>query len=538
MKPWLIALALLSLFACGAPQQKGDNKHTFRYNLAAGLTSLDPAFAKNQANIWATNHLYNGLVQLDSELMIKPALAHSWDISEDGKTYTFFLRDDVLFHEDACFTDPEQRKVTANDVVYSLSRIVDPEVASPGAWIFNNKVDPNNPFEAVDDTTIAIHLLAPFRPLLGILTMQYCSVVPEEAVAYYGKQFRSHPVGTGPFTFKQWIEEEGLILQRNENYFEATPEEPIPYVKQVEIAFIDNKGTEFLAFLDGSLDFVSDIDPGLKDLVLTLNGGLREDYTDKVQLIKAPYLNTEYLGILQDSSLYDDPENPLLDVRIRQAINYGFNRADMIRFLRNNKGIPATKGMVPAGLPSFASNALYGYDYQPDKAKKLLAEAGFPNGQGLPLISLYAPPGYMDLCEFIQGQLLDIGIELKLEVAQPAILRSRMEKGEAAFFRASWIADYPDAESYLALFYSGYGAPPNYTRFSDAVVDSLYALSVATKADSVRLKLHRAIDSLVMAQAPVVPLYYDEVLRFAAPNVKGLGVNAMNLLDLRYVRKE
>lgn len=536
MKRWIWTLLVL-LMAC-TPKERPDKVPTFRYNIAAGLTSLDPAFAKNQANIWVTNHLYNGLVQLDSALNIQPALAKRWQISDDGRTYTFYLREDVLFHNNPCFKTEDQRKVTAYDVAYSLQRIQDPAVASPGAWIFNNKVDTLQPFVALDDTTFQLRLLQPFRPMLGILTMQYCAVVPEEAVDYYGKAFRAHPVGTGPFQLDKWVEEEGLILSRNREYFEATAETPIPYLEKVEIAFIDNKGMEFLAFLDGSLDFVSDIDAGLKDLVLTLDGQLQAEYRDRMQLIRAPYLNTEYLGILHAANRYDNPNHPLLDKRIRQAINYGFNRAEMIRFLRNNKGTPATKGMIPSGLPSFASEASYGYDYQPDKAKQLLTKAGYPNGQGLPAIKLYAPPTYMDLCEFIQGQLSEVGISLSLEVAQPALLRSRMEKGEATFFRASWIADYPDAESYLALFYSGYGAPPNYTQFADATVDSLYLKAMGTNNDIARQRLHRAIDSLVMAEAPVVPLYYDEVFRFAAPEVSGLGVNAMNLLDLRYVKKE
>lgn len=508
-----------------------DTDSYFRYNLAAGLTSLDPAFAKNQANNWVTNHLYDGLVALDTSLQVQPALARSWSISSDGRVYTFVLRKGVTFHRDACFPGEASRQLTAHDVVYSFSRIMDPEVASPGAWIFNNKVDTVAPFVALNDTVFQLRLLEPFRPMLGILAMQYCSIVPEEAVRFYGPAFRKHPVGAGPFQLQKWVEGEGLLLHRNEEYYRTG----LPRLDGVEISFIDNKGMEFLAFLDGQLDFVSDIDAGLKDLVLTVKGTLRPEYQEKMRLIRAPFLNVEYLGIRMDSSRYDGAAHPLMDKRIRQAINYGFDRSAMLRFLRNSKGVPGTYGMIPPGLPTFDPESNYGYSYKPEKAKALLAGAGYPNGRGLPTITLYAPPTYMDLCEFIQSQLADIGIRLSLEVTQPALLRSRMEKGEAPFFRASWIADYPDAENYMALFYSRYGAPPNYTHFSHPVADSLYREAMAEEGDAARQMILRQMDSLVMSEAPVVPLYYDEVYRFVSPKVVGLTTNAMNLLDLSTV---
>lgn len=529
MRCILFGILLIGIISC-RQDKPADTQRVFRYNISAGLTSLDPAFARNQANTWVTQHLYQGLVQLDSQLVVQPATADRWEIDSSGTVYTFHIRKGIRFHNDDCFPDGIGRAVTAHDVAFSFSRILDPEVASPGSWIFRGKVDSILPFEALDDTTFRLRLLRPFRPMLGILTMPYCAIVPPEALAFYGKTFRRYPVGTGPFRLVSWVEDEGLILARNPHYWE----EGLPRMDRVEIQHIDNKMMEFLSFLDGSLDFVSDIDAGMKDRVLTLEGNLAPDFIDKMQLLRSPYLNTEYLGF----RINDTATGPEQLQAIRQAINYGFNRRDMLRFLRNNKGLPATKGMIPAGMPGYAANAGYGYSYDPAKASSLLAAAGYPNGEGLPPITLYAPPSYMDLCEFIQSQLSQIGIRLQLEVTQPALLRSRMEKGEAPFFRGSWIADYPDPESYMALFFSGYGSPPNYTAFADPTLDSLYERLVATTEDSEAYRIARTMDSLVMIGAPVVPLYYDEVYRFVQPGIRNLGVNAMNLLDLRYVTKE
>jgi len=177
----------------------------FHYNQINPINSLDPAFAKSQNNIWATRHIFDGLVQLDENLNVIPSIAKSWKLSEDGLTYTFNLRDDVFFHANECFKN-KTRKVVAADFKYSLERLIDEEVNSPGSWLFTGKINEENPFEAINDTTFQIRLKEPFRPFLGILTMQYCSVVPYEAIEFYKKQFFSNPVGTGPFYFKRWIE--------------------------------------------------------------------------------------------------------------------------------------------------------------------------------------------------------------------------------------------------------------------------------------------------------------------------------------------
>ena len=170
--------------------------------------------------MWAIHQLYNTLVEVDQGLNIVPSLAKSWEISDDRLTYTFHLRNDVFFHDDEAFANGKGRRLIAGDVEYSLERIIDKQTASPGAWIFNRKVDSVNGFKAIDDSTFQLKLVRPYIPILGILSMQYCSIVPKEAIEKYGTGFRRHPVGTGPFSFVAWDEGQALIFKKNKSYFE------------------------------------------------------------------------------------------------------------------------------------------------------------------------------------------------------------------------------------------------------------------------------------------------------------------------------
>lgn len=533
MKKWFLGIFGIQLLLACNSDKSSSNLKIFKYNEAAELTSLDPAFAKDQAIIWVTNQLYNGLVQVDNQLHIQPSIAKHWDISEDGKTYTFHLRNDVFFHDHEVFPNGKGRKVVASDFVYSFSRLIAPTVASPGAWIFNGKIDSIDPFVAVDDSTFQLNLLEAFRPMLGILSMQYCSVLPKEAVTHYLDEFRSNPVGTGPFTFYRWEEGSSLILKRNSNYFETEEMDTLPYLDGVQVSFIESKNIAFLNFLSKELHLISGLDPSYINQALTKYGKLTKGMRTKYVLRKSPYLNTEYLGFNMKGI---DSVSPIRNKYIRQAINYGFDREEMIRHLRNNIGTPAHSGFIPEGLPSYDAKKVVGYSYNPDKAAKLLAKAGYPGGEGLPEISLYTNGSYKDFCTFIQSQLADLGIKVKLEVIQPGHLRDLMARNKANFFRGSWIADYPDAESYLAMFYSDYPAPPNYTGFDNSFFDSLYDRALLENNDEKRYALYQQMDKLLIQEAPIVPLYYDEVVRFVQNEVEGLESNPINLLDLKRVR--
>ncbi|HLO91773.1 MAG TPA: ABC transporter substrate-binding protein [Lentimicrobium sp.] len=535
-------LILILLAGCSHQKQNDNGLTVFRYNESSGISSLDPAFARNQANIWAVNQLFNGLVQLDNKLNIEPCIAKYWTISDDGLVYKFILRNDVFFHNSIVFKDSIGRKVTAHDAEYSFRRLANKGIASPGAWILNNVniVENDLAIHAENDTLLIIQLKRPFPPFLGMLSMQYCSIVPFEAIDYYGDDFRVNPVGTGPFVFKMLKEGVKLVLIKNPDYFEKDSlGNQLPYLDAISVSFIIDKQSAFLEFVKGNLDFMSGLDASYKDEVLTSSGKLKSKYINKINLITQPYLNTEYLGILFDKENPVVMNSPIKDIRIRKALNMGFDRERMIKYLRNGIGKPGTHGFIPAGLPGFNEIATYGYSYNPQKASKLLADAGYPGGKGLPPITISTNASYLDITQFIQSQLSQIGFNIKIDVSPPGTLRENIAQGRVAFFRASWIADYPDAENYLSLFYSPNKSPagPNYTQYRNTQFDKLYMQAIQQPDQELRSTLYSQMDSIIMNESPVIVLFYDQVLRFARKNIYNLGSNPLNLLNLKRVKK-
>ncbi len=533
----VIVLLSLALQLSSCYNKKNDEANVFHYNEFNGIASLDPAFAKSQSTMWAAHQLYNTLVEIDDSLHMVPSIARSWDISADRMTFIFHLRNNIFFHDDPVFPGGKGRKLTAQDVEYSFNRIIDKQTASPGSWIFNRKVDTIQPFKAIDDTTFQLKLLRPYLPMLGIISMQYCSIVAKEAVEKYGTDFRRHPVGTGPFQFVAWEEGQALVLKKNSTYFEKDKNgKGLPYLDGIRVSFYDSKATEFLLFRQKQLDFINDIEASFKDEVLTKKGTLRKEWDGKIVLTTNPYLNIEYLGILVDSANALVKNSPMRSKKIRQAINYGFDRRKMILYLRNSLGTPAESGFVPMGLPSFDSSVVKGYNYNPAKTKQLLAEAGYPDGKGLPAIKLLTVAIYADMANFIAKQLEESGIPVQVEVVQKSLLLTMTSSSTAAFFRASWIADYPDAENYLSVFYSKNPAPPNYTRYKSASFDEAFEKAIREDNDSIRYKLYQQADKIMIEDAPVVPLWYDKVVWLVQPGVKGFLPNALNLLELRRVK--
>lgn len=535
--PFLIIL--LGTFSCSDNKNDVQSRTVFRYNELGGITSLDPAAARTLENIWAVNQLFNGLVQMNDSLHVVPCIAHSWEISENLKTYTFHLRNDVFFHDNKVFPKRKGRKVVAQDFAYSFNRLLNPSISSALSLLENIDNQKNNAFDAQNDSTFVIHLKKPFTPFLSILTMKYFSVVPQEGIIHYGVDFARNPIGTGPFVFKIWKEGSKMVLLKNDNYFEYEGKNRLPYIDAVSISFVKDKEAAFMSFMGGSLDMISGVDAINMNKIFTTDGRVNETYRNEFILQKAPSLKTDYLGFLIDVQLAVVKKSPTKIKALRQAINYGFDKKKMVKYLRKNVGFAATGGIVPVGLPSYDESKVIGYDYNPQKARELLVEAGFPQGNGLPEIPLSTTEQYLELAEFIQSQLRELGITIKIEVQPASSLSEAISHNKIIFFRKSWVADYPDEENFLSIFYSKNASPKgfNYTHFSDPNYDRLYEKALVEKSDSLRYEYYREMDRLMLQESPIVPLYYDEVLRLVQNNVAGLKANAMNILSLKNVKK-
>lgn len=516
----------------------------FRYNEDASITTLDPAYIKSQAEIWVASQLFNGLVELDSNLNPIPMLARSWTLSEDGRVYKFVLRRDVQFHGQVHASFKQGRWVTAYDVAYSFSRLLDPTTASPGAWIFSDKVDslafaqgpknPNYPFQALNDSVFVLKLKQPFTAMTHLLATSYCYVVPKNLGGLVAADFARKPIGTGPFYFKLWEEDVKLVLRKNPVYFEFYQGKRLPMLEAINVDFIKNKQTAFMRFVAGEYDFFNGIEGSFKDELLTKEGALRVKYVQSFDMLSLPFLNTEYLGFWIDNKQLK--HKALGNLHFRKALNLAVDRASILKYLKNNTGIVGTAGFVP---PTLVQGKVSGYEYNPTQAAEELKLAGYPNGKGCPELKITTTADYLDMAVYVQKYWQNLGLQVRIDVQTGGMLRQLRNKGELPVFRGSWIADYADAENYLACFYSKNHSPsgPNYTHFTSAAFDTLYEQMNTTSDPSLRKHLVAQADSVIMAEAPILVLYYDKSIRLIQKPVHGLSNDAMNRLILKKVWK-
>ena len=522
-----LIIILFGILLSSCEKDSDIENNIFKYNEYSNISSLDPAFSSTLRNIWPVNQIFNGLVQLDKNLEIKGDIASSWTISEDKKTYTFKIRQDVYFHNSELFGKNLTRKVKAKDFEYSFNRLIDNKIASPGFWVFNNVKD----FKAINDSIFQIELKKEFDPFLGILSMKYCSVIPHEIVSVLGDKFSKKPIGTGPFKFKKWDENIKLVLSKNKNYFEHDSlGQKLPYLDGIAISFIPDKKSEFMELLSGRLDMVSSPENSIIDQIFDYKGDLNPRFSSNYNLLKSPYLNTEYIG-------FNIQNNIKKDTLLRYAINSGIDRKKMMQYLRKNIGYPAESGIVPNGL----NNSFYlpRYSYDPDLSKKLISVYKSNNDIDEINITIVSDSQYLDILEFIQSELQKIGVQVQIEITPPSILRQGKATGKFDAFRASWIADYPHVENYFSLFYSKNHTPkgPNYTFFSDRNFDELYELIGNKKSISYE-KISNDLENIIRRYSPIIPLYYDMSVRIIPKNISGLESNAINQLNLKRVVKK
>jgi len=531
---------------------------------AIQVRTLDPVAVGDTASHRICAQIYEGLVAYNQEtLAVDPCLAERWEISPDGKLYTFYLRKGVHFHDDPCFPGGKGREMTAEDVVYSFRRVCDPIALGTGFWLVDGRVvgateynqarqaflekHPNfwelgdeegqgkgvTGFRALSRYVFQIELVRPFAPFLKVLAMSYFFVTPPEAVRQYGPTnnppgrdtFFKHPVGTGPFTLERWEPDVEIILRANPGYWGRDKQgRKLPYIDGAYMVSRRDPHTAFMEFEEGNSDIAGVPDQDW-DRVMNPDKTLKEPYASRFVMETAPTLTTFYYGFNMTKEPFKGNK------ALRQAFNYAIDRAAIIDKIYRGVGFPAY-GPIPPGLPGYDPNNRR-YEYDVAKAKKLLAEAGYPEGKGLDEIVLHVSgaadaPDRTSVAVMEQLRLINVKVRLKSQ-PWPLHLES-IDRGEAVFFRLGWVADYPDAENFLALFITRNHNPgPNSTLYSNPEYDRLYDEAMLEPVEAKRAVLYRQMADIIVDDCPWLFTTYDETISLRQPWVTNYPLNALGI---------
>lgn len=551
-----IAALLLVLGSCSEPEKarvretKGGKFYggVFNANETEELRSLFPLSLTQAASHRIGAQIYEGLVRFDQhDLSVIPALAESWTMDAGGTTYTFHLRKGVLFHDDTCFADGKGRELTAQDVKHCFTAICTSSEMNQMFWLFQDRIAGANAhyqatalgkpsagvsgIETPDASTVRITLTAPWPGFLQVLAHQGCWIWPMELPLFHKENALWHPVGTGPFRLKNFRKGEALVMERNPSYW-GTDEhgDRLPFLDAVRYTFEKDKGRELEQFEAGRISVIYELPVDRTDFLQT---------TGRYQVQTAPGLAVQFYG-------FNSRHAPFTDARVRQAFSLAIDRRTVVDSVLGGLAVATTHGVVPPGFSGYPYDTVPSATFDPERARALLAEAGFPGGRGLPTVFLQVNNngfGYVQVAEAVQVMLeRELGARVISSVLPAEQHFQRVEQGEATFWREGWIADHPDPENFLALFY-GRNAPadtaaPSYlnsTRFNDPRYDSLFTLASRTTDEPTRMRLLALAERRLIEEAAVAPLYHERTVRILQPWVRDLPVNGMEYRDLRMV---
>jgi peptide/nickel transport system substrate-binding protein/oligopeptide transport system substrate-binding protein len=497
----------------------------FRYPLLGRIRTLDPAQAVFQMDAMLVQQMYDGLTAFDDHLNVVPALAKFWEISADGKTYTFELREDARFHNG--------RPVSAEDCVFSFERLLTKGLNEhnyhyfsriEGAEAFRQGLaDRVSGLEAVDDHTFRLRFVTPFVPALSVLSMYSSKILPKQELLAAGPRFFEAPIGTGAFQFARWIEPsedpgvprvdgvwQGIRLEANHQYFDGRP-----HLDAVTFRSIVN-----------SKDMDGEPRP-LHEVADCLDTREVERYLDWVPVEVARLLAIRYLYFPNYVPPYDDP-------RVRRAINLALDKRSFLDAHRITAGIPAATGVVPPGIPGFIPQGSH-TGQNLELARKLLAEAGFPGGKGLPPLELPVIRGGMYPREAAGNArdgclvycLSEVGVEVRLvEVGRLVDFDDPQYRNRAMLRDNTWYADFPDPDNFLRpLFHSqGY---MNTFGYSNPEVDRLLDQVWSETSYTARNKLYHRIEAIIIEEAPIIATDYGRLRYLLRPNVRGFEVTPL-----------
>ena len=568
---FLAGVFILSLVSCSdntkekheATEGKGGVYlgGVMRMNEVEAIKSLNPIAVNEIVGFHIGTQLFEGLVKFDqNDLSIKPAIARSWETNENQTEWTFHIRQGVMFHSDECFTSGKPKELKASDVKFCFDKLctADPNNAQFDVTFKDRVVGANESFDAsktgktltvsgvkiLNDTTLTISLKSPFAGFLNILAMPGCWIYPKEALDKYGVDIRIHPVGTGPFQLETLKEGEVLIMKKNPNYYAYDKYgNKLPYLEGLKYTFIREKKAEILEFKSGNLDMVYRLPV---ELFHDIMGDLEhaKDRKNDFQILNSPAFNTNFIGF--------NCSNPVFNKKdVRLAFNFAIDRHKIADFTIQGEGTSADYGIVPY-VEAFEKDgynfkALKGYTLDIAKAKDYLKKAGYPDGKGFPKVTLQINSGGGDrnilVAEVVQKMLKEnLNVEVDINTVPFPEHVEQIISGKIDLFRYAWIADYPDPESFLTLFYGKHvPANPaeksfiNYFRFKNARFDSLFSVSFTEPNLAKRYAILTQAEQIVLDEAPFMPIFYDENYRLEQLNVSNFPENATNYMDLTEV---
>lgn len=531
-----------------------------RLNEVEAFKSLNPIAVNEIVGFHIGTQLFEGLVKFDqNDLSIKPAIARSWEINENQTEWTFHIRQGVMFHPDACFADGKGRELKASDIKFCFDKLctADPNNAQFDVTFKDRVVGANESFEAsktgknlsvagvkvINDTTLTISLKTPFAGFLNVLAMPGCWAYPKEALDKYALDMRIHPVGTGPFQLETVKEGEVLIMKKNPNYYGVDKDgNKLPYLDGLKYTFIREKKAEILEFKSGNLDMVYRLPV---EIVPQILGDLEhaKDRKTEFQILSSTAFNTNYLGFNCSSAAFNKKE-------VRLAFNFAIDRHKIADFTLQGEGNAGDYGIVPY-VEAFEKDGydfkgLKGYTLDVAKAKEYLKKAGYPDGKGFPKVTLQINSGGGNnilIAEVVQKMLKEnLNVDVDINTVPFAEHIDQVQSGKVDFFRFAWIADYPDPETFLTIFY-GKHVPVNateksfinYSRFKNARFDSLFSASFTEPDKAKRYGMLAKAEQILLDEAPFMPIFYDENFRLEQLNVRNFPENAMNYMDLSVV---
>ena len=532
------------LVAIGGKKYGGE----FKFMSTEKINSLTPTSSSDHYSSRIISQIYEPLLRLDPLTMeVMPSVAESFTVSNDAMVYTFKIRKGIFFHEDDCFGGKEH-ELDANDAKFTLdmacSGLEENNVKYllvnriQGAQEFNKNTEKSFQAEGVsgikviDNNTLQITLSTPFSGFENIITHASLGIYPKEAYDTYGKDLYKHAVGSGPFALESMTDEK-ITLKRNNNYWKKDEfGNQLPFMSKVIMTYTTDKRAELMSFRNSDIDLVLEIPVDEIEHILGTLQEAQEGKNVKHKVESEKSLSMAYIAMACESEEFSN-------VDVRKAFNLAVNREEIIDTKLEGEGWAAINGFVPS-MRNYPSENIQGHKFNIIKAKALMAGAGYPNGKNFPALDFYVNAiegsAAHKLAEAISEQLkANINVDLNIKLCTMDERQDAIESGEAKIWRAGWIADYPDPENFLTLFYGGNisnSGMVNLFKFKSDKYDALFEKAISESNPEKRMELLAQCDQIVVDEAALMPILTDDHIVMINARVRNFNANSMESLNI------